>query len=109
MSLTPDDVRHVAQLARLALTDDQLDVMSEQLGAILAYAEQVAEVATADVPATGHPLRLANVWRDDEPRPSLSPHEALAPAPAAENGRFRVPRIIGEQPGARPREEPAHG
>ena len=96
MSLSTDEVRHVARLARLALSDQETEGLREQLSAILAYAEKVAEVAATDVPPTGHAFALRNVWRDDEPRPSLAPSEALAPAPAAQDGRFRVPRIVSE-------------
>lgn len=95
--LTDDDVRHVARLARLALTDDEVASLRGELTDILGYAEQVGEVATAAVPPTGHALRLVNVLRDDEPRPSLSPEEALSTAPEVERGRFRVPRIVEEQ------------
>ena len=96
MALSTDDVRHVARLARLALTDDEVDALRGQLSDILAYAEKVGEVATADVPPTSHPYPLRNVWRDDEARPSLLPEEVLAAAPVAEEGRFRVPKIVGE-------------
>ncbi|HVM19538.1 MAG TPA: Asp-tRNA(Asn)/Glu-tRNA(Gln) amidotransferase subunit GatC [Egibacteraceae bacterium] len=95
MSLSTDDVRHVARLARLALTDEEVDSLGAQLSDILAYAEKVGEVATSDVPPTSHPYPLRNVWRDDEPRPSLPPAEAIATAPQAEDGRFHVPRIVG--------------
>lgn len=94
MSLTTDDVRHVANLARVALDDTQLEQLREQLGRILGYAEQVREVATDQVPPTSHPYPLTNVWRDDTPRPSLDPAEARSTGPAIEGGRFRVPRII---------------
>lgn len=97
MSLSTDDVRHVARLARLALSDDETEEMRDQLSAILAYAEKVGEVAAADVPPTSHPFPLANVWRSDEPTPSLPPEEALSTAPRAEDGRFHVPRIVSEE------------
>lgn len=95
--LTDEDVRHVARLARLALTDDEVASLRQELTDILGYAEQVGEAATEDVPPTGHALRLANVLREDTPRPSLSPEEALSTAPEAEEGRFRVPRIMEEE------------
>lgn len=94
MALDIADVRHVANLARLALTDDQLEQLRGQLDRILAYAEQVGEVATDDIAPTSHPYALRNVWRDDEVRPSLSPAEARSTGPTIEDGRFRVPRII---------------
>ena len=96
MSLSTDDVRHVARLARLALTDDEVEALRSQLSAILAYAEQVGEVATTDVPPTGHAYGLAHVLREDDPRPSLTPERALSTAPQYEDGRFRVPRIVSE-------------
>jgi aspartyl-tRNA(Asn)/glutamyl-tRNA(Gln) amidotransferase subunit C len=96
MSLTNDDVRHVANLARLALDDDQLDRLRAELDRILGYAEQVGEVATDDVAPTSHAYPLRNVWRDDEVRPSLSPEAARSTGPEIEDGRFRVPRIIEE-------------
>jgi aspartyl-tRNA(Asn)/glutamyl-tRNA(Gln) amidotransferase subunit C len=92
--LTRSDVEHVAQLARLALTDDELEALVEQLGVILDHAAEVAALDTRDVPPTAHPLPLVNVFRADQPRPSLPRDEVLAMAPAAEDGRFRVPRIL---------------
>lgn len=97
MALTDDDVRHVARLARLALSDDEAAALRPQLSDILAYAEQVQRVATPDVPPTSHPYPLANVLRADEPRPSLPAAEAISTAPEAEDGRFRVPRIVEEE------------
>ena len=95
--LTDDDVRHVARLARVALTDEEVDSLRGELTDILGYAEQVGQAATREVPPTGHALRLSNVLRDDVPRPSLAPDEALSTAPEAEEGRFRVPRIVEEE------------
>lgn len=95
MSLTSDDVRHVARLARLALTDAEVEALGGQLSNILAYAEKVGEVAAEDVPPTSHPYALRNVYREDTARPSLSPQDAIATAPRAEDGRFQVPRIVG--------------
>jgi aspartyl-tRNA(Asn)/glutamyl-tRNA(Gln) amidotransferase subunit C len=97
MSLEIGEVRHVANLARIALDDGQLEQLREQLERILAYAEQIGEVVTDDIPPTSHAYPLRNVWREDEPRPSLSPEEARATGPAIEDGRFRVPRIIEEE------------
>jgi len=99
MSLTTDDVRHVARLARLALTDGEVEELRGELSAILAHVEQVREVATPDVPPTSHPYPLVNVLRADEPRPSLPPQEAVSTAPEAEDGRFRVPRMSADQEG----------
>jgi aspartyl-tRNA(Asn)/glutamyl-tRNA(Gln) amidotransferase subunit C len=97
-SLSRADVVHVAHLARLTLTDEELDRFTVQLGAILDHAADVEALDTAGVPPTAHPLDLVNVLRDDEPRPSLDRDEVLAMAPDAQDGRFRVPRILGEEP-----------
>lgn len=96
--ITTADVAHVARLARLDVTEDELELFAEQLGAVLEHAADVAALDIADVPPTAHPLPLVNVFRADEPRPSLDRDEVLAQAPAAESGRFRVPRILGEAP-----------
>ncbi len=88
------DVDHVARLARLALTDEERERFGRQLGLILEHAERVREVAADDVPPTSHPVPRSNVYRPDEVRPSLSQEEALSTAPEAEDGRFRVPRIV---------------
>ena len=97
-NISRDDVVHVAHLARLELTDAEIDLFTEQLGAVLEHAEDVAALQTDGVPATAHPLPIENVLREDEPRPSLDRDEVLAQAPAAEDRRFRVPRILGEAP-----------
>ena len=97
MALSTDDVRHVARLARLALTDDEVEALGPQLSNILAYAEKVGEVAAEDVPPSSHPYPLRNVYRADQPRPSLSPQDSISTAPRAEEGRFHVPRIVGEE------------
>jgi aspartyl-tRNA(Asn)/glutamyl-tRNA(Gln) amidotransferase subunit C len=96
--ISRDDVAHVARLARLDLTEDELQEFTGQLAAVLEHAEDLAALDTDGVPATAHPLPLQNVLREDEPRPSLSRDEVLAMAPAAEDGRFRVPRILSEAP-----------
>ena len=96
--LTTDEVAHVARLARLDLTDEEVALFAEQLAAVLDHAADVGALDIADVPPTAHPLPLANVFRPDEPRPSLDRDEVLAQAPASEDGRFRVPRILGEAP-----------
>jgi aspartyl-tRNA(Asn)/glutamyl-tRNA(Gln) amidotransferase subunit C len=96
--ITRADVEHVAKLARLALTDDELDALTGELGAILDHAARVSAVDTSEVPPTAHPLPLVNVLRADEPRPSLDREEVLAAAPAVEDDRFRVPPVLGEAP-----------
>ena len=96
--ISRDDVAHVARLARLELTDDELDTYTTQLAAILAHAADVEALDVADVPPTSHPYELRNVLRADDVRPSLDRDEVLAMAPDAESGRFRVPTILGEEP-----------
>lgn len=83
-------------LARLALTEEELQEFTEQLGGILEHAAQVSALDTADVPPTAHPLPLVNVFRLDEVVPGLDREEVLREAPAAEDGQFRVPPILGE-------------
>src|SRR3989440_1282452 len=92
------DVAHVAKLARLDVTEDELERFTEQLGAVLEHAADVAALDTEGVPPTAHPLPLANVLRDDVVTPGLDRDEVLSQAPEAEDGRFRVPRILGEVP-----------
>ncbi len=96
--LTREDAAYVARLARIDLSDDELDTYAEQLAGVLAHAAEIAALDTAGVAPTAHPLPLKNVLRPDEVRPSLDRDEVLAQAPAAEDGRFRVPRILGEAP-----------
>ncbi len=96
-SITRAEAAHLAHLSRLALTDDELDHLAGQLGVIINAVARVSEVADADVPPTSHSVPLTNVFRADEVRPSLTPEEALSGAPAAEEQRFRVPRILDEE------------
>ena len=96
-SISRDEVAHLARLSRLALSDDELDHLAGQLDVILGAVARVNEVATDDVAPTSHSLPLTNVFRDDETRPSLVPEQALGGAPAAEEQRFRVPRILDEE------------
>jgi len=96
--ITREEVEHVARLARLALTEEEVDALTVDLGAILDHAAEVSALDTSDVPPTAHPLPLVNVLRADEPRASLPSPEVLAAAPAVEDERFRVPRILGEAP-----------
>ena len=91
MAITKDEVLHVAKLARLELTDEDVERFTDQLSAILEAVAKVSELDLADVEATAHPLDLVNVWADDEPRPSLPVDEALANAPEREAGFFKVP------------------
>ena len=94
--ITPDDVEHVATLARLELRPDEVDGFARQLGEILEHADDIAALDLDDVEPTAHPLPLVNVLRADEHRPSLPRDEVLREAPAVEDGRFRVPRILDE-------------
>jgi aspartyl-tRNA(Asn)/glutamyl-tRNA(Gln) amidotransferase subunit C len=96
VALSADEVRHVAMLARLALTDDEIDGLAPELNAILTYAEQVGEVAASEVAPTTHPYPLFNVVRDDVPGEVLDRDELLAGAPDAVEDRFAVPRIVAE-------------
>jgi aspartyl-tRNA(Asn)/glutamyl-tRNA(Gln) amidotransferase subunit C len=96
--ITREDVAHVADLARLALSDEELDRFTDQLAAVLDHARDVEALDTAGVPPTAHPLPLRNVLRDDEVRPSLDREEVLAAAPATEDDRFAVPPVLGEAP-----------
>lgn len=96
-TISRDEVAHLAGLARLAVTDDELDTFTDQLDEILSSVSDVGGVAAAEVPPTSHAVSSTNVFRDDTVRQGLSQHDALAGAPAAEEGRFRVPRMQGEE------------
>ena len=91
MAISRDEVLHVARLARLALTADEVERLTGELGAILDAVGIVSELDLAEVEPTSHPLDLVNVWADDEPEPSLPLEDVLANAPEAEDGLFRVP------------------
>jgi len=93
MTITREEVLHVARLARLEIPEGEIDRLRGELEAILDAVGKVAELDLADVPPTSHPLDLVNVWADDEPRPSLSAEEALKNAPDAAEGAFRVPAV----------------
>ncbi len=96
-NISRDDVANLANLARIDLSDDELNHLSNELAVILDAVARVQEVAGEDVPPTSHPLPLKNVFRVDEVRPSLTPDEALSGAPAQEEQRFKVPQILGEE------------
>jgi aspartyl-tRNA(Asn)/glutamyl-tRNA(Gln) amidotransferase subunit C len=93
MAISRDEVLHVARLARLALTDDEIERLTSELGAILEAVGVVAELDLVDVPPTSHPLDLVNVWDEDEPRESLSLDDVFANAPARDGDHFRVPPV----------------
>jgi aspartyl-tRNA(Asn)/glutamyl-tRNA(Gln) amidotransferase subunit C len=95
--ISRDDVAHLARLARLAVTDEELDVFAGQLDVILGAVARVSEVAAADIPPTSHAVAMTNVFRPDVVRPSLPRDAVLAGAPAVEDDKFRVPRILSEE------------
>jgi aspartyl-tRNA(Asn)/glutamyl-tRNA(Gln) amidotransferase subunit C len=96
-AISREEVAHLAHLARLAVTEEELDRFAGQLDVILQAVARVGEVAAADIPPTSHSVPLTNVYRDDTPVPGLTPDDALAGAPDAAEGRFRVPRILDEE------------
>ena len=96
-SISREDVGHLARLARIDLPPESLDHYAEQLSVIIESVARVSEVATEDVPATSQPVPLVNVTRPDVVQPGLMPDDALAMAPAREDDRFRVPRILDEE------------
>ena len=97
VEITRDEVRHLADLARIDLDDAELDHIAPQLSVILESIASIAEVAAADIPPTSHAIPLTNVFREDVVRPSLTAEQALSGAPASEQQRFSVPRILGDE------------
>ena len=95
MAISREQVLHVAELARLDLTDEEVERLGAQLNAILDAVSKVSELDLTDVPPTSHPLDLVNVWGEDEPRPSLPSDDALANAPQRDADFFRVPPPSG--------------
>jgi len=97
--ITRDDVAHLAGLARIALSDEELDRLGRELPKIVESVATVSEALAGreDVEPMSHPTPITNVFREDDVRPSLTPEDALAMAPAAEDQRFLVPRILGEE------------
>jgi aspartyl-tRNA(Asn)/glutamyl-tRNA(Gln) amidotransferase subunit C len=91
MAIEREQLRHVAHLARLELSDDELERLGAQLNDIIDAVSKVSELDLSDVPATSHPLDVVNVWAEDEPRPCLSVDEALANAPERDGAYFKVP------------------
>jgi aspartyl-tRNA(Asn)/glutamyl-tRNA(Gln) amidotransferase subunit C len=98
VTLSREDVIHVAHLARLELRDDEVELFTAQLRTVLDHAADVAALDLAHLEPSSHPIALENVLRPDEPRASLDRDEVLAQAPAVEDHQFRVPRIGGEAP-----------
>ncbi len=97
-AITREEVAHLARLARIALTDAELDHLAPQLAVILESVAAVSAVTAEDIPPTSHPIPLVNSFRPDEVRPGLTPEQALAAAPASERQRFSVPRILSQEP-----------
>lgn len=94
MALTREEVAHIAELAKLGLTEEEMEQFREQLSAILEYAARLQELDTAAIPPTASVLDLQNVMRPDQPRPSIPREDALANAPDAEAGQFRVKAVL---------------
>lgn len=95
--ITPELVRHLGVLARIQLNDEEVDRLTGQLDAIVDNIAKVSQVATADVPATSHPIPLSNVFREDVVGETLTLEQALQNAPDAADGRFRVTAIMGDE------------
>jgi len=94
MSIEKSDVEYVARLARLALTDEEKELYTTELNAVLGFMETLNQLDTTDVPPTTHVLDLKNVFRDDVVGVSMSTEEVVANAPEAEDGQFKVPKIM---------------
>lgn len=97
-TISKTEVIHVANLAKLALNQDEEELYTDQLAAILDHAKDIMALDTSSVEPTAHPLEIKNVFRRDEEKPSLDRDEVLSQAPASDDGKFRVPRILGEAP-----------
>ena len=95
--ITPDVVRHLANLARIALTPAEVEKLTGELGVIVESVAKVTEVATPDVPATSHPIPLGTVTRPDVVGQTLTTEQALAGAPESQDGQFKVSSILGEE------------
>lgn len=96
-SIGRDDVARLADLARIQLTDEEIDRFAGEFDSIMDAVASVSEVASEDVPATSHPIAMTNVFREDVVEPTLTQEQALASAPEAQDGRFAVPQILGEE------------
>ena len=95
MSISEKDVRHVATLARLALSDEEVSTLQNELSSILSHIDEIQKLELADVEPTAHPLDVVNVTRADVPRKGLTQAQALANAPQSADGAFVIPRIVG--------------
>ncbi|MCP3798111.1 Asp-tRNA(Asn)/Glu-tRNA(Gln) amidotransferase subunit GatC [Allokutzneria sp. A3M-2-11 16] len=96
-AISREEVAGLAKLARLSVTEAELDTFAGQLDVILQSVARVGEIADAEIPPTSHAVPLTNVFREDVVRPGLTQEQALSGAPKSEDGRFRVPRILGEE------------
>ena len=96
-AISRDEVANLSRLARITMSDAELDHLAGEMDVILGAVARVQEVAGADVLPTSHPLAVNNVTREDLVLPSLTPAEALSGAPASDEGRFKVPQILGEE------------
>ncbi len=95
--ITPDLVRHLAGLARILVTDEEVTQLALELGVIVDSVATISKAVEGDVPATSHPIAMANVMRDDVVEPSLTQQQALSGAPDSDQGRFRVAAILDEE------------
>ena len=96
-AISRDVVAHLAKLARIDMSEAELDHLAQEMDVILGAVARVQEVAASDVPPTSHPIPVHNVVREDVVLPSLTPQEALSGAPAQAEDRFKVPQILGEE------------
>jgi aspartyl-tRNA(Asn)/glutamyl-tRNA(Gln) amidotransferase subunit C len=94
MAISREEVEHVARLARLELTDDEIELFRGQLSAVLERAERIQALDLEDVPPTAHPIDITNVWREDVVRPFADVVAILENAPDREGNRFKVPQIL---------------
>lgn len=95
--ITPEDVRHLASLARILVTDEEVEKLAKELDVIVESVAQVKSAVTDDTPATSHPIPMANVYREDVVRPSLTQDQALSNAPDQAEGKFKVNAILDEE------------
>jgi aspartyl-tRNA(Asn)/glutamyl-tRNA(Gln) amidotransferase subunit C len=91
------DTRHLAKLARIEMSEAELEHMTQELDLILGSVARVSQIAKGDIPPTSHPIEMVNVFREDVAKPGLTNEEALSGAPAQEDARFKVPQILGEE------------
>lgn len=97
MAVTPADIARLGGLARIQLTEAECEELAPEIDVILESMAKVGEVSGDDVHVTTHAIPRTNIFREDVVRPSLTPEQALSGAPEAEDGRFRVPAILGEE------------